>query len=121
HWPKQDEFRGSPLHYAVISKCEASLLLLLSHGADPNSMDERPRSPLIIAAQYNLTPIAQLLVESSAGLASSDCVQTTALMCAAAEGNMGMIRILDQSNLVLSKTDHSGYTALHHAVNGQDT
>ncbi|KXH28643.1 hypothetical protein CSAL01_02471 [Colletotrichum salicis] len=121
HWPREKSFRGTPLHYAVVAGFETSVLLLLSHDADSNTIDQYQRSTLIIAVQNNLTNIAQLLVNTGVDLASSDDENQTALMCAATGGNMEMIKVLDKSNVVLSMPDLHGHTAIQYALSDKDT
>ncbi|OHF02493.1 hypothetical protein CORC01_02188, partial [Colletotrichum orchidophilum] len=120
-WPKGFRFRGAPLHYAVIIGSEASVLLLLSHNADVNVVDDHQRSPLHLAVSCNLKSIAQVLVNAGADLASCDMKGRTALMLAAQKGDMGLIKTLDKSNEVIHMTDHFGRTALHYASSSQNT
>lgn len=112
---------GSLLHCAVLSSFQASLIPLLSDGADVDGPDEHQRSPLILAVELDSTKAVRLLVKAGASLKFYDDQNQTALMYAASAGNMEMIRVLDQSEEVALMTDDSGKTPLQYALSDKDT
>lgn len=60
------ETGATALTYASYCRYTSIVELLLNHGANPNIQDNRRRTPLVIAIQYGLIAIIQLLLNSGA-------------------------------------------------------
>ncbi len=64
--PGVDVYGRTPLHYAAMDGNVASVLHLLTDGADPNGADDNGWTPLHFAAQEWQLDVARLLLEHGA-------------------------------------------------------
>jgi hypothetical protein len=85
---------GSHLAEAVLNGHYYVSRLLLSEGADPDSVDSRGYSAILLAARLGHWSILSLLLESGAGVSSRDDRGRTALHYAVESGNPQLVSAL---------------------------
>ncbi len=111
---------ATPLHIAADRGKQTMAELLLEHGADPNSLDARGRTPLYLAAHAagtrKLAPTPELVIRL---LAHSNLA---AIFNASLLGSEAALRdLLVQAAEQVHIHDQGGHTALHLAAwNGHD-
>jgi len=106
-----------PLHIAVLRQNETLVKLLLESGADIDAVQLEGATPLLIAAQMNLTAVAEALVKAGANVnASDDRSKITPLQYAAIEGNSELAMLLLENKANPNISGHEDSTALHLAA-----
>ncbi|XP_077597057.1 receptor-interacting serine/threonine-protein kinase 4 isoform X2 [Stigmatopora nigra] len=110
------------VHYAVSSANEEALKFLLLNNADPNLANARGSTPLHLAAEKQLKPLAELLLaRRSANVDAKDEDQYTALHWAAQNGDEAVARLLLDRGAAIDETDGQGRTPAHVACqHGQE-
>jgi ankyrin repeat protein len=114
----------SALDHAVMLGYEEKVILLLSHGANPNlhedpdpANDGRFITPLIDATRNDTRlGIMQKLLAAGANPNQCDDLGMTPLMCAASSGAIGALNLLIESGATLAAETDNGQTALHFAM-----
>lgn len=92
---------------------------LLNARADPNAVDVRGGSPLIAAAEKGFAALVNGLLFLKANIDQKSYPlyrRVTALMQAAQNGNIAVVKLLITAKATLNTPDIVGYTALHKAV-----
>jgi len=110
-----DETGCVPLMMAVQNNdAETLRVLLTADDCDVNDVGSRRVTALAYAAYLdNETMISMLL---SAGADADRCCDMTPLMSAASKGRESVARLLIAGGASVSRTNRSGYTALHYAA-----
>ncbi|XP_019750837.1 receptor-interacting serine/threonine-protein kinase 4 [Hippocampus comes] len=113
---------GSLLHYAVILDNEEAVKFLLLNNANPNLANARGSTPLHMATEKHLKPLAELLLSRrSTNVNAKDEDQYTALHWAAQNGDEPMTRLLLERGAAINETDGQGRTPAHIACqHGQE-
>ncbi len=93
--------------------------LYLDSGAVVNALDEKGRSPLLLALLAKDWTLAERLLGANADIAAADALGTTPVMAAAMGGNTALVRTLITRGAKLDTVDTRGHTALHYAVVGR--
>eukprot|EP01113_Clastostelium_recurvatum_P051381 TRINITY_DN9973_c0_g1_i1.p1 TRINITY_DN9973_c0_g1~~TRINITY_DN9973_c0_g1_i1.p1 ORF type:complete len:373 (-),score=64.82 TRINITY_DN9973_c0_g1_i1:75-1193(-) len=88
-----DDEGASPLYVACELNHEVVVVLLLSHGADPNK-SRAGVPPLVLAAQNDSVPIATRLLRAEAEVNHSTRDGATPLLIASQAGNLKMVQLL---------------------------
>jgi ankyrin repeat protein len=100
---------------------EASIKLLLEHGADTNCCNHNNcDTPLLLAAQKNNWEAVKLLVDKSENINARDSKGNTALHYAASNGQEDVIPLLIQNGADLTIKDNKGITPMQIAIKKQD-
>jgi len=90
--------------------------LFLTEGIDINAFDEKGRTALMRAAEYQRTEVVTLLLEKGADVEFiGERHQRTALMEAAGAGNCVIIKQLAQKGADINAKDYESNTPLHFA------
>ncbi|XP_077447893.1 receptor-interacting serine/threonine-protein kinase 4 [Stigmatopora argus] len=110
------------VHYAVSLANEEAVKFLLLNNADPNLANARGSTPLHLAAEKQLKPLAELLLtRRSAHVDAKDEDQYTALHWAAQNGDEAVARLLLDRGAAIDETDGQGRTSAHVACqHGQE-
>ncbi|XP_056450994.1 receptor-interacting serine/threonine-protein kinase 4 [Gadus chalcogrammus] len=113
---------GGLLHHAVALANEEALKFLLLNNADPNLADGRGSTPLHLATEKHLKPLAELLLNRRCtNVNAKDEDQHTALHCAAQNGDEAVARLLLERGAALNETDGQGRTPTYVACqHGQE-
>lgn len=124
------------LHFAVHKGHAPIVRLLLDHGADANakalpkgvgeSSQKAPRvTTLLLAAnlRQDATKIATMLLAHGAGLTINESAgdEKSALMIAAEEGNLELVKLMVKNGADVNATDEDGVTALQFAAKNDNT
>lgn len=109
----------SCLHQAVCSERLHQIRLLLDIGANPRIVDNKGRTPLMMAACASkdtlATRIARLLISRGAGVESVDHQGRTALSYACQHGHCKLVKLLIDDDCDINKADREGNTPLMYA------
>lgn len=113
--------KWAPIHSACCNSNDdpSVLLALISEGADPNAITSSGATPLILATNYQLVNIVDILLDlkvSTLNLQSKNGV--TPLMMAVYKQNMSILESLLSAGPDLYITDDMGHTALEWALQG---
>lgn len=100
----------------VRSNARFFLLLLLDHGANPNSVDNRRMTPLHQAAMLGLTSIVELLVHNGADVNTVDYRDMTPLQRAVLDSESETVRMLLDLGSDPNVPDDEGDTAIIAAI-----
>lgn len=92
------------------------VVLLLSHGANPEATTLRHLSPLHLAAHEGHLNVSRLLLEAWAPVDDRDRAGNTPLHLAAQKGHIDVIRLLLQCGADKDGVEENGWAALHFAV-----
>ncbi|XP_077361293.1 receptor-interacting serine/threonine-protein kinase 4 [Festucalex cinctus] len=113
---------GSLLHHAVTLDNEEAIKFLLLNNANPNLANARGSTPLHVATEKHLKPLAELLLgRRSTNVNAKDEDQYTALHWAAQNGDEAMARLLLDRGAAINETDGQGRTPAHVACqHGQE-
>ncbi|XP_061819055.1 receptor-interacting serine/threonine-protein kinase 4 [Nerophis lumbriciformis] len=104
----------SLLHHAVASDSEEAVKFLLLNNADPNLANGRGSTPLHLATEKHLKPLAELLLgRRSTNVNAKDEDQYTALHWAAHNGDEAVTRLLLDRGAAINETDGQRRTAAH--------
>ncbi|KAJ3589654.1 hypothetical protein NHX12_010497 [Muraenolepis orangiensis] len=112
----------SLLHHAVALGNEEALKFLLLNNANPNLANGRGSTPLHLATEKHLKPLAELLLgRRGTNINAKDEDQYTALHWAAQNGDEAMARLLLDRGAALNETDGQGRTPTYVACqHGQE-
>lgn len=88
-----NNFRMTPLHYAVCSGVHVTMFMLNS-GAYVDAQDSSGKTPLMSACSYNNTEVVKLLVDRGASTRSFDAAGDTCLHYAARGKCLNVLRLL---------------------------
>ncbi|KAM6970424.1 receptor-interacting serine/threonine-protein kinase 4 [Aplochiton taeniatus] len=113
---------GSFLHHAVALANEEAVKFLLLNNANPNLANARGSTPLHVATEKQLRPLAELLLgRRSTNVNAKDEDQYTALHCAAQNGDEAIARLLLDRGAAINETDAQGRTPTYVACqHGQE-
>ena len=101
---------------AVRQDANATVVQILFRGFDPNTIDPKGRSPLLVAIQDGSPKVANLLVSlEQVDVNSLNPSDESALMLASLKGQEDMVRKLIARGADVNKT---GWTPLHYAASG---
>ena len=95
-----------------------SIKKLIDSGADPNGRDETGVTPFMIAAESHHEVLA-LLMRAGADINAKDSIGQTALIRAAACGEVKVVEMLIEVGADITVTDQFGWTALARASQRQ--
>src|SRR5262249_4454171 len=99
---------ATPLFPAVNASAEA-VKLLLDHGADPNHVTRSGMTPIMFTRD---AAVVALLLARGADVRARSKVGGTALMDAAARGDLAAARLLLERGAEVNAADYRGYTPL---------
>lgn len=102
----------SVLHFAVLEACASMCELLLSAGADIESVDSRERTMLIAACKANRPQAVEFLLKKGVSVNESDYRGRTAMHYAAHNLSLQLVRMLVESNAEWTIQDDDGRTPL---------
>lgn len=91
----------------------SSLNRLLDRGMDPSSTDKSGHSLLMYAARDGKTEVARVLVERKANLNARNPHDETALMLAAFNGHLPIVKLLQAHG---ARVEKDGWAPLHYAA-----
>lgn len=112
-----NDFRITPLSLACTNGNAALVAALLTAGANPNSPIATGETPLMTCAGSGSAEAAQILIARGADVNAREPRQNqTALMWAAAEGHVDVVRTLIEHKADLQAHTRKGFTALHFAA-----
>lgn len=106
---------ATALHLAVSHKHYNTVRLLVSRGANVNSVDKDELTPLHYAAQDGLESHVLLLINVLSAVDAIDKDGETPLHLAASFGRLGTVKILLSFGAIYNKMDHSLKTPVDHA------
>jgi len=110
----------SCLHQAVCSERLHQIRLLLDIGANPRIVDNKGRTPLMMAACASkdtlATRIARLLISRGVGVECVDHQGRTALSYACQHGHCKLVKLLIDDDCDINKADREGNTPLMYAA-----
>ncbi|XP_039633411.1 receptor-interacting serine/threonine-protein kinase 4 isoform X1 [Perca fluviatilis] len=105
---------GSLLHHAITLANEEAVKFLLLNNANPNLANARGSTPLHLATERHLKPLAELLLgRRSTNVNAKDEDQYTALHWAAQNGDEAMTRLLLDRGAAINENDGQGRTPAH--------
>lgn len=108
-----NNFRMTPLHYAVSSGVEVTNFMLNS-GAYVDAQDSAGKTPLMSACAYNSVDVAKLLVDRGASMRHFDAAGDTCLHYAARGKCLGVLRyLLRHAQVEPNSANFLGETSLH--------
>ena len=112
-----NDFRITPLSLACTNGNAALVAALLTAGANPNSPIATGETPLMTCAGSGSAEAAEILIARGADVNAREPRQNqTALMWAAAEGHVDVVRTLIEHKADLQAHTRKGFTALHFAA-----
>lgn len=112
----------SLLHHAITLHNEEAVKFLLLNNANPNIANTRGSTPLHLATEKHLKPLAELLLgRRSTNVNAKDEDQYTALHWAAQNGDEAIARLLLDRGAAINEIDGQGRTPAHVACqHGQE-
>ncbi|CAG5876297.1 unnamed protein product [Menidia menidia] len=113
---------SSLLHHATSLGNEEAVKFLLLNNANPNLANHRGSTPLHLATEKHLKPLAEILLSRrSTNVNAKDEDQYTALHWAAQNGDEAITRLLLDRGAAINETDGQGRTPAHVACqHGQE-
>uniref|UniRef100_A0A670ZSN1 Ankyrin repeat domain 35 n=1 Tax=Pseudonaja textilis TaxID=8673 RepID=A0A670ZSN1_PSETE len=115
-----DEENRTPLHWAALSGCASSVLLLCDQEAFLDVTDKNGRTPLMIAAYGNQTAICSQLLQRGAKVDLPDKEGKTALILACENGGVEAADLLLQNGANVALMDKTGHDALYYATRSKN-
>ncbi|KAL7978327.1 hypothetical protein Chor_014866, partial [Crotalus horridus] len=115
-----DEENRTPLHWAALSGCASSVLLLCDQEAFLDVTDKNERTPLMIAAQGNQTAICSQLLQRGAKVDLLDKDGKTALILACETGGVEAADLLLQNGANVALMDQTGHDAVYYATRSKN-
>jgi ankyrin repeat protein len=116
-----NEFRMTPLSQACTNGSDAFVRLLLKSGANPNTPIATGVTPLMTCARSGSVDAVRRLLEFGAAVEAREPAQSqTALMWAAAEHQVGVVKALIEAHADLKAHSKAGFTAIHFAARRGD-
>jgi ankyrin repeat protein len=110
-----DEHRSTPLHHAAEGKAEPEALMLLNYKADPDSLDDKGRSPLLLAASNGCLRLSRKLLQLGCKIEIQDPEGNTPLSAAAANGHEDVVKLLLEHKADPENANQYGETPLDRA------
>ncbi|XP_026547025.1 ankyrin repeat domain-containing protein 35-like, partial [Notechis scutatus] len=110
----------TPLHWAALSGCASSVLLLCDQEAFLDVTDKNDRTPLMIAAYGNQTAICSQLLQRGAKVDLPDKEGKTALILACENGGVEAADLLLQNGANVALMDKTGHDALYYATRSKN-
>lgn len=124
----KNEFGKTLLHYAAIVNNVSAVELLLQHKVPADSLDRQKSSPLLYSIRksypdkkqrQNQFKIIKALVENKVDVSRQNQFKDDALMMAAYNGNLQVVKfLLDQKSISLKNKNIYNQTALHSTILG---
>lgn len=120
-----DHHRRTALHMATSSENQnigVIDLILRCHGVEVNALDVYGNTPLKLAAEKGHYETVELLMSKEADVNKADKVDNTPLHVAAKNGHAAVLELLlkNVEAKTIGKQTKDKYTALHHAVGGNN-
>ncbi|KAL8184002.1 UNVERIFIED_CONTAM: hypothetical protein K2H54_003587 [Gekko kuhli] len=106
----------TPLHWAAVSGCASSVLLLCDQEAFLDVTDNNGQTPLMVAAQGNHPAICSQLLQRGAKVDLTDKDGKTALILACESSSMESAELLLQNGANVGLIDNTGLDALRYAT-----
>jgi ankyrin repeat protein len=110
-----DKHRSTPLHHAAEGKAEPEALMLLNHKADPDTLDDQGRSPLLLAALNGCLRLSRKLLQLGCNIEIQDPEGNTPLSAVAANGHEGVVKLLLEHKADTENANQYGETPLDRA------
>ena len=102
-----------PLHVASRRGHADTARLLLEHGADKKSQNDKKRTPLHLSSQYGHVKVVQLLLEQNAHMEALDGQLWSPLGWASDRGHVDVVRALLQKGADVNSRQGDDLTPLH--------
>ncbi|KAK6356002.1 hypothetical protein TWF718_000375 [Orbilia javanica] len=115
---RREVYRTSGAHFAAYCGSTLAMEAVLERGLGIERLDNRGRTPLIVAAEEGRDDVVRFLIEREANINAKDWDGSTALMSAASKNRMGIFRLLINAGADLEIKNDTGQTALLTAVSG---
>ena len=116
-----NDFRMTPLSQACTNGSDAMVRLLLKSRANPNTAIATGETPLMTCAKSGSVDGVRRLLEFGAAIDAREPAQNqTALMWAAAEHHMNVVKALIEAHADLKAHSKAGFTAMHFAAREGD-
>ena len=110
------KFKETPLHVACERGSLPMIRMLMEHGADPNTCNEKNDTPLHVACRSGNLDVVRLLMEHGADLLARNEENDTPLHRAALNGNTNIILcLIDDFKCCPAIKGSDGTTILHQA------
>ena len=110
----------NPLHWITLDSSGDTLRLLAGHGADIHAFDDRPMSPVVIAAEVGNAACLEVLIELGADASMEDDYQVCPIHFAAQSGHLLVIQTLLNAGVnvdCLADIERGRTSSLHLAAN----
>jgi ankyrin repeat protein len=110
-----DKHRSTPLHHAAEGKAEPEALMLLNYKADSDTLDDKGRSPLLLAASNGCLRLSRKLLQLGCNIEIQDPEGDTPLAAAAANGHEDVVKLLLEHKADPENANQYGETPLDRA------
>jgi hypothetical protein len=107
----RDELNCTMLHVAVLRESEEMIHYLLDAGADLEAQDQFGVTPFLLACQHAATMLP-ILVEKGANVDARYTANASAVVAAAAHGNVESLQFLIEKGLDINAATEKGYPPL---------
>lgn len=108
----KDNFNNTPLHYAAIDGSPAIAELLLSKGADINSINTQLNTPLHLAIMNGNDEVSKLLIKAGSDLSKKNIVKKTPLHLTVRYNRITIAEILIAKGSAIDSKDDRQRTPL---------
>lgn len=115
----KDEDDCTPLHYAVRAGHLHVIDELLRHGADIDAVDDWGHTPATLGSYLERNEIVKKLLKAGANPQATGDTGRNMLMYAASDGNIDLLKTLQEYKLDINARDKEGRTALFWATQGR--